>query len=271
LVSAKVHTPVVLMPKRNKIILGIDIGGTKVELCRFNSSFQCLKSQRLSTKQVSSQGSLNPALVGQAARLHMSGVQRVGVAIKGVVGNGKLKSSSLFSEGKAVNVSKTLGKILGVPISLVNDVEAMALAEQRFGAGRMASSFVLVNLGTGIRAVYVQEGRCLVGTQGTAGEISHLFPVFSRKQAPVGSLVRIIAPILVQVSAFYDPKVIVLQGGVGRAMRRVLPQLISEYRRLLPRRAVPSRVTVSKLEHAGSLGAALVAPGRSLDGFLAQC
>jgi glucokinase len=61
---------------------------------------------------------------------------------------------------------------LGVPVTLVNDVRALTLAEQRLGAGRGVRDLVCIALGTGVGGGVVIGGRLHLGL-GHAGEIGH--------------------------------------------------------------------------------------------------
>lgn len=65
-----------------------------------------------------------------------------------------------------------VGKRLGLPVALVNDVRALTLAELRLGAGRGARDLVCVALGTGVGGGLVIDGRLHLGL-GHAGEIGH--------------------------------------------------------------------------------------------------
>jgi glucokinase len=60
-----------------------------------------------------------------------------------------------------------------VPAFVDNDVNALALAEWRFGAGRGARSLVVLAPGTGFGAGVVLEGRLVRGAAGFGGEFGH--------------------------------------------------------------------------------------------------
>jgi glucokinase len=64
------------------------------------------------------------------------------------------------------------GERLGLPVTLVNDVRALTLAELRLGAGRGARDLVCIALGTGVGGGVVIDGRVHLGL-GHAGEIGH--------------------------------------------------------------------------------------------------
>lgn len=66
------------------------------------------------------------------------------------------------------------------PYLVENDVNLSALGEARVGAGRGASSFVTVSLGTGLGGAVVVDGHLLRGHRNAAGEIGFLMA--SRRQ-----------------------------------------------------------------------------------------
>ncbi|MGW2223260.1 ROK family protein, partial [Nonomuraea sp. NPDC001684] len=70
-------------------------------------------------------------------------------------------------------VPEWLGERLGVPVFVDNDVNIMALGEQR--AGRQATGqLVFVKIGTGIGCGVISDGRLHRGAQGAAGDIGHI-------------------------------------------------------------------------------------------------
>ncbi|HEX4724384.1 MAG TPA: ROK family protein, partial [Pseudonocardiaceae bacterium] len=62
----------------------------------------------------------------------------------------------------------------GLPTVVENDVRALTVAEQWFGAGVGTSSFALVTVGTGIGCGLVVNNAVIEGSHGVAGEIGHL-------------------------------------------------------------------------------------------------
>src|SRR5262249_39047463 len=61
----------------------------------------------------------------------------------------------------------------GVPVFVDNDVNALALGELFFGAGRGVGSLVVLAPGTGFGAGVVLDGRLVRGARGFAGEFGH--------------------------------------------------------------------------------------------------
>jgi predicted NBD/HSP70 family sugar kinase len=72
-----------------------------------------------------------------------------------------------------VPVGELLHDRTGVPVSIDNDVNALAVAESLFGPSRQVRDFAVVTLGRGVGAGLVQGGRVYRGSSGGAGEFGH--------------------------------------------------------------------------------------------------
>jgi glucokinase len=73
-----------------------------------------------------------------------------------------------------VNIVKLLRDRVGIPIELVNDGNAAALGEMKYGAAKGMNNFVVLTLGTGLGAGIVVDGKLLLGEHGAAGELGHI-------------------------------------------------------------------------------------------------
>jgi glucokinase-like ROK family protein len=67
-------------------------------------------------------------------------------------------------------------------VAVDNDVNVMALGEQRYGAGMNIDHFIFVKVGTGIGAGIISNGRIHRGSDGSAGDIGH---ICVDKQGPI--------------------------------------------------------------------------------------
>ena len=105
-------------------------------------------------------------------------VQRIGLGLAGQVDSvaGVLRAAPNLGGGitSDVQVSKPLHARFGVPVIVGNDVEAAALGEARFGAGRGKKLFACVFVGTGIGGALMEDGVRFRGASGSAGEIGHI-------------------------------------------------------------------------------------------------
>ena len=73
-----------------------------------------------------------------------------------------------------VPLAATVSGRLRLPAFVDNDVNALALGELMFGAGRGAASLVLLALGTGVGGGIILEGRLVRGRGGYGGELGHV-------------------------------------------------------------------------------------------------
>src|SRR5205814_6760034 len=101
-------------------------------------------------------------------------VAGIGVGVPGPVDAGVVGAPAPHA---ADLVGQPLGPRLaahfGVPVFVDNDVNALALAEWLFGAGRGARSLVVLAPGTGFGAGIVLDGRLVRGMAGFGGELGH--------------------------------------------------------------------------------------------------
>jgi predicted NBD/HSP70 family sugar kinase len=115
-------------------------------------------------------GRLRRSLGRNHARLH-----GLGVSVAGDVDQrGGLVRNSPFLRWRDVPLADLVETATGVPTALDNDVRALTVAEQLFGAGVDASAFALVTVGAGIGCGLVVHDRVVTGFHGVAGELGHL-------------------------------------------------------------------------------------------------
>jgi predicted NBD/HSP70 family sugar kinase len=102
-------------------------------------------------------------------------VHSLGVTISGDVdGRTGVVHHSPFLNWHGVPLAQLVEAATGFPTVIENDVRALTVAEQWFGAGAGLSSFALITVGTGIGAGLSIGGRVVSGAHGVAGEVGHL-------------------------------------------------------------------------------------------------
>lgn len=99
----------------------------------------------------------------------------VGVAVSGHVDPdaGTCRYSPILG-WRGVDVAKPLAELTALPVTVHNDVNALAVAEHLFGDGRNARNFAVVTLGPGVGLGLVIDGKVYGGAHGTAGELGHI-------------------------------------------------------------------------------------------------
>lgn len=73
-----------------------------------------------------------------------------------------------------VEIVRYFEEKFGVKTRLVNDANACAVAEWKFGAGRGADNMVFLTFGTGFGAGLILDGKLYIGANDNAGEIGHV-------------------------------------------------------------------------------------------------
>ncbi|MFF4258370.1 ROK family protein [Streptomyces sp. NPDC001663] len=113
-------------------------------------------------------------LLAEAGQLGV-GVHGLGIAVSGDVdrAEGAVRYSP-FLEWRDVPLAELAAMTTGLPVTVDNDVRALTVAEQWFGAGVGLSDFAVVTVGAGIGCGLVVHGRVVAGAHGVAGEIGHV-------------------------------------------------------------------------------------------------
>jgi predicted NBD/HSP70 family sugar kinase len=87
---------------------------------------------------------------------------------------GRIRSSPNIAGWEGISVQTAIGRELGLPVLVENDVNLAALGEHMLGAGRGCRSFAYLNIGSGLGAGLVLDGRLYRGHHGAAGEVGYL-------------------------------------------------------------------------------------------------
>jgi glucokinase len=164
------------------LLLGIDIGGTKLALSLGDASGTILRRFRRPTDPSGRPGDDIARMAEDARRLLAeAGVSRDAVAAVGIsapgpvdVKRGQLIDPPNLPGWGTVPVAALVEAALGGPVAIENDANAAALAEWRFGAGRGFASVVYLTMSTGIGGGLILDGRLYRGCHSNAGEIGHI-------------------------------------------------------------------------------------------------
>jgi len=167
--------PAAADPAANPVRLGIDLGGTKIEIVALDADGRERLRRRIATPKDDYPGTLAAVagLVRDAER-ELGRTGTVGIGTPGSLSRatGLLRgSNSVCLNGRPIR--DDLAQRLGREVRIANDANCFALSEARDGAGRGAEVVFGVILGTGVGAGIVVDGRVLVGPNGIAGEWGH--------------------------------------------------------------------------------------------------
>lgn len=160
------------------LFLGLDIGGTKIAGGLVTETGKVVRrSERATNAHRGGPHVLATAL--ELARTLADGNQiaAVGVGTGGQVDatRGVIVSATGLLPGWAgTNIKTVMQDALGVLCFVDNDVNALAMGEEKFGAARGKSTVVFLALGTGVGGALLLNGRLHHGAHWTGGEFGHL-------------------------------------------------------------------------------------------------
>lgn len=174
------------------LLYGIDIGGTKIGLCVGDAGGRVLAADRLPnhgdtspTQRLTESLRRLEALRSSLGPLGASAPAALGVACPGPLdyAGGKFLEPPNMPAWQHFPVRDFLAAHAPCPIAIMNDANALALAEWHWGAARGADTAVFLTMSTGMGAGLIVGGRLFEGPLGLAGEIGH---IRLRDDGPVG-------------------------------------------------------------------------------------
>jgi len=168
--------------RKKKLILGLDIGGTKCAVVLGDERTRVYDRLAFPTRPHRGLGKTLRELFGAIDEiLRRNGltprsIRKAGISCGGPLDSrkGRILSPPNLPGWKKVPLVRLLRKKLGCPVRLENDANACALAEWKFGAGRGCRNMVFLTFGTGLGAGLILNGRLYRGTNDMAGEAGHI-------------------------------------------------------------------------------------------------
>lgn len=151
-------------------IAALDIGGTSIKSGVWvNKSIQEIRERDTNAKN-------GGGYVMERAKeiLHSySGFDAIGISTAGQVDSikGRIRYANENIPGyTGMQVKEILEKEFSVPVAVENDVNAAAIGEAKFGAGKDQKDFLCITYGTGVGGAIVMDGRVYTGSAFSAGE-----------------------------------------------------------------------------------------------------
>ena len=156
--------------------IGIDLGGTKIEIIALDSAGIEIHRQRIATPQGDYLKTVHAIceLVKKTEQLCQTQAKSIGIGIPGAISpaTGLIKNAnSTCLIGQKLDLD--LETILQRKITLANDADCFALSEATDGSGADYNSVFGVILGTGVGAGIVINKGLLAGPNAICGEWGH--------------------------------------------------------------------------------------------------
>lgn len=159
--------------------LGMDVGGTKILIGELDSCGNILKYKKYNSAFFNQQSALEIIRESLDDYIRTVGWVEEKPAAMGVGLIGRVDTEQGVwlqidpKRTQPIPLAQELADTYGIPCRIDNDVKAATRAERHFGFGQTSNNFIYINVGTGIAAGIVVNGRQIRGSHCNAGEVGH--------------------------------------------------------------------------------------------------
>ncbi|WDQ00893.1 ROK family protein [Micromonospora chalcea] len=161
------------------LVAALDIGGTKTTAALVTAAGEVVGRHTAPTPGRSGAAAVLDTAAGLVEKLRADApgvVRALGVGSAGVIDSGSglvLSATDVLTGWAGTDLRGDLGRRLGVPVTVVNDVHAHALGEARHGVAAGYDTVLYVAVGTGVGASFVLGDTVLAGAHSAAGHAGH--------------------------------------------------------------------------------------------------
>ena len=164
---------------KEKIAIGVDIGGTNTVFGLVNRDGKILADDSIKTTHYSEIevyiAALYEKIMITAKKLGDS-LEIVGYGIGAPMGNinkGTIEHAAGLPFKGIVPFAEIFNRHTSLPVIITNDANAAAVGEMIYGGAKDMKNFVVITLGTGLGSGIVIDGKLVYGNDGFAGELGH--------------------------------------------------------------------------------------------------
>lgn len=158
---------------------GVDLGGTKINICMVNSGGKIHGQEIIPTRVKEGPRAIISDVISVIKKMrsqnHNGKFLGIGIGMAGQID--KNTGSVYFAPNlgwKDFHLQAEVSKALQLPVFVINDVRAAMWGEWLYGEGRGCNDLLGIFIGTGIGGGIVSGGNMLIGDTNTAGEIGHM-------------------------------------------------------------------------------------------------
>lgn len=157
---------------KDRKIIGIDIGGTKMHLGTVQSG-QIIDELKLPTAAKASEEEVINQLISGIEQLNKDDVSGIGIGLPGLVNeeDGVVHNVMNIPSWKEVGLKKRLEEHFHKPVYMTNDANCFIIGEKVYGEAKPFKNAVGLTLGTGFGAGILIDHNLYTGTLSSAGEL----------------------------------------------------------------------------------------------------
>jgi glucokinase len=167
------------------VTLGVDLGGTKVNVALVDRSGRVLsahKSMIHASKEPERVVADIQTAMDTCLNKTAQEVEAVGIGVAAQVDQKGVVRGSQNLGWRKFPLKKKLEKQFGLPVAVTNDVNAATLGEWRYGAGRGVDDLAVLFVGTGVGGGVITGGKLLSGCSNSGGELGHITIVYDGRK-----------------------------------------------------------------------------------------
>ena len=260
-----------------KYIVGIDIGGSKINAVLFKNGKIFKSAKILTSKNLKELLEKLEALVRKLiSGLGSKKISGIGCGVAGVLDlqKGVILNAPNLKFLNNLNIKKWLQEQFRREVKIDNDARSFLRAEYMFGAGRGYKNLIGITFGTGIGGGMFINDKIIYGANDSAGELGHMIiskrkdlELLTVKQARKLRFSKMATKKFGQnlgigfanVINILDPEVIIIGGGAAKTVKKFLPEIKIEAAKFIisPKSRKNFKILVGKRgEDAGAIGAA---------------
>lgn len=160
-------------------VIGVDLGGTKILIGEVTMDGQVL-SQKTYSSDVTSQKQALQCIINSLhdfmnTKTPLGNIKAIGIGLVGRINRHRGEWIEIHPDlSHLINVRDIIEEEFHLKCYVGNDVYCASLSELYYGIGQKYQNFVYINIGTGIAARMIIDGKIIEGAHFDAGEVGHM-------------------------------------------------------------------------------------------------
>ncbi|ACV28922.1 Glucokinase [Anaerococcus prevotii] len=158
-------------------VIGIDIGGTKINACLIDDKGEILERKEVPTNANRGREVVLENIKSAIYDLSYKEAIAVGIGTPGFIDseNGIVTFAGNIKGWTGLNLKEAVEEFVDVPVFVENDANIALIAEKWIGACKDYDNVVMITLGTGLGgAIYTKEAGLLSGSHFQGAELGHM-------------------------------------------------------------------------------------------------
>lgn len=158
-------------------VIGIDIGGTKINACLIDDKGEILERKEVPTNANRGREVVLENIKSAIYDLSYKEAIAVGIGTPGFIDsdNGIVTFAGNIKGWTGLNLKEAVEEFVDIPVFVENDANIALIAEKWIGACKDYDNVVMITLGTGLGgAIYTKEGGLLSGSHFQGAELGHM-------------------------------------------------------------------------------------------------